>query len=373
VGVTRVADVTGFDRIGAPVAQAIRPQARSIAVAMGKGTTLAAARASAMMEAIEGSHAERVALPRLTRRFGDLHPSRGCLDAADLVAAEGARAAADAPVVCVEGEDLLSGRRFLTPLDTVETDYSRPPESRLFHASSNGLAAGSTPDEATLSALTELAERDALADWGRLAPQARAARRIDPSSIPESPAAAWIEAAARAGIGAALWDAANDLGAPVILCRFWAPGFPAPTLARPCFGAGCHPRREVALTRAVAEAAQARLVRILGARDDISETLYAPLSDAETLAGLMPQDRGGRPFDDAADWGDAPVEAQIAALLARFAACGVETALRVDLTRATVGVPVMRLVAPGLGAPVGHDRFAPGTRRRARSAGGWGA
>lgn len=42
-GVSRVADVTGLDRIGIPVAIAVRPLARSLSVSQGKGCTLEAA------------------------------------------------------------------------------------------------------------------------------------------------------------------------------------------------------------------------------------------------------------------------------------------------------------------------------------------
>ena len=58
VGITRVADVTGLDRIGIPVWQAVRPASRSLSVSQGKGATPAAARASAVMESIELWHAE---------------------------------------------------------------------------------------------------------------------------------------------------------------------------------------------------------------------------------------------------------------------------------------------------------------------------
>src|SRR5882724_3967893 len=59
MGITRVANVTGLDRIGVPVAMVYRPNARSIAVSPGKGLTLDAARCSGVMESIEGWHAER--------------------------------------------------------------------------------------------------------------------------------------------------------------------------------------------------------------------------------------------------------------------------------------------------------------------------
>ena len=58
MGITRVANVTGLDRVGVPVVTAVRPNARSLAVSQGKGLTLAAAKVSAIMEAAELYHAE---------------------------------------------------------------------------------------------------------------------------------------------------------------------------------------------------------------------------------------------------------------------------------------------------------------------------
>ena len=49
-GVTRVADITGLDHVGIPVALACRPNSRSLSVSQGKGLTLDAAKASALME-----------------------------------------------------------------------------------------------------------------------------------------------------------------------------------------------------------------------------------------------------------------------------------------------------------------------------------
>ena len=72
MGITRVAVLTGLDVIGIPVAAAVRPNSRSIAVHQGKGVTLAAAKASAVMEAVETFHAENVALPLRLAAFGEL-------------------------------------------------------------------------------------------------------------------------------------------------------------------------------------------------------------------------------------------------------------------------------------------------------------
>src|SRR5689334_3494323 len=63
MGITRLADLTGLDRIGLPVFAAIRPNSRSVATSQGKGLTHDAARAAALMEAAESWHAERIEGP----------------------------------------------------------------------------------------------------------------------------------------------------------------------------------------------------------------------------------------------------------------------------------------------------------------------
>ena len=58
LGVTRLSNITGLDSIGIPVVVACRPNSRGLATAQGKGIDLAAAKASALMEAVERQQAE---------------------------------------------------------------------------------------------------------------------------------------------------------------------------------------------------------------------------------------------------------------------------------------------------------------------------
>src|SRR5690242_4584285 len=60
LGITRLGDITGLDRIGIPVMQAVRPLSLSNSVAQGKGATAEAAALSAILEAAECCFAERV-------------------------------------------------------------------------------------------------------------------------------------------------------------------------------------------------------------------------------------------------------------------------------------------------------------------------
>src|SRR5262245_6391051 len=77
MGITRVASVTGLDRIGIPVVMVCRPNSRSIAVSQGKGLDLDAARASGLMESVESFHAETITSPLKLgtyRELGRTHP-----------------------------------------------------------------------------------------------------------------------------------------------------------------------------------------------------------------------------------------------------------------------------------------------------------
>ena len=62
MGITRIANVTGLDRIGLPVVMVTRPNSRSLAGAQGKGLDLDSAMASGVMESVESYHAERIEL-----------------------------------------------------------------------------------------------------------------------------------------------------------------------------------------------------------------------------------------------------------------------------------------------------------------------
>ena len=67
IGITRLGNVTGLDRIGIPVTVSVRPNSRSVSVSQGKGLGLSQALASALMEAIELFHAEEPAGAPLVR------------------------------------------------------------------------------------------------------------------------------------------------------------------------------------------------------------------------------------------------------------------------------------------------------------------
>ena len=135
--------------------------------------------------------------------------------------------------------------------------------------------------------------------------------------------------------------------------------------ADPEFGAGCHPRAEVAaLLRAILEALQARLTFIAGSRDDMGGTLYDP--------GAVPPPPGGRSL--AAGAGPSPMNSlhfrttrSPRARTSRSSwisstRAGLHEAAAVDLTRPEIGIPVLRVVVPGLEGPSDAPDYVPGRR-----------
>ena len=84
MGITRLGNITGLDRIGIPVAIAVRPNSRSVSVSQGKGLDLPQAMASALMEASEGFHAEELG-PVRRASYRDLARSANVVHADDTV------------------------------------------------------------------------------------------------------------------------------------------------------------------------------------------------------------------------------------------------------------------------------------------------
>ena len=64
-GITRVANISGLDNVDIPTYVAIRPYSKFFSTAQGKGITHDLAKISAMMESIEGWHAETMREPDL--------------------------------------------------------------------------------------------------------------------------------------------------------------------------------------------------------------------------------------------------------------------------------------------------------------------
>src|SRR5262249_56558547 len=130
-------------------------------------------------------------------------------------------------------------------------------------------------------------------------------------------------------------------------------------------GAGCHATAEIALLRGLTEAVQVRNTYVTGSRDDLRAEEYAAPERADrqhqlrlSMASAPMRGFGPAPnhcfdsFDEECRW-----------LLGRLAAAGYAQVLSIDLTKPEFGLPVVRVVIPGLEGPDDGD-YAPGLRAR---------
>ena len=370
LGITRLADVTGLDRIGLPVFQAVRPLSRSVSVSQGKGLSPDAARASALMEAVETWHAERIERPLRLARERDLARTARLIDTGSLPRVAGQVHDPGRPILWMEGEELGSGEPVWVPYEAVHTDYTlpQPAGSGCFLASTNGLASGNVREETVCHGLCELIERDVVGLWFRRPPEAQAASAVEPASVDDPACREALERCAAAGCRLVLWDIAGDIGVPAFLCLLLDEQDPH---GHGGLGSGCHPASEVALLRAVTEAVQVRMTYISGARDDLSAAEYTGgaraqrLRQAGRLAGRV---AGGLDFRSLPACAEPSFEGDLDRLSAQLAAAGLGPAVIVDLERPEIGVPVVRVLVPGLEGPDDHPSYTPGVRARRMAA-----
>ena len=214
-GITRVADLTGLDRVGLPVYAAYRPLSLCLVTSMGKGVTHAAARVSAAMEAIEKRAAERPAASMRRATLRELSEAQEVVvDVARLPRLRAEGLGRDVPILWVEGHELGSGRSCWVPHERVTTDYSAlaDPERDVFTATTTGLASGNTLPEATLHALCEAIERDARALWELSGHRQRDDLRLDLATVADRDCRAVLDRLDAAGVQAAVWDITSDVG-----------------------------------------------------------------------------------------------------------------------------------------------------------------
>jgi YcaO-like protein with predicted kinase domain len=343
-GLTRIADVTGLDCIGIPVVMVVRPNARSLSVSQGKGIDLASAHASGAMEALELYHAERVALPMWRRRWSELAVEKAvdpyCLPLRKEFTPE-------TPILWVQALEVISDTGYLVPCELVHADFTlpRPPGYGFFHMSSNGLASGNTFAEAILHALCELIERDALV----ACKEGSQTRRIELSSITDPLLQQTVERIQNSGCTLTVEDLTPATGVPIFRAVIMG-GYSSVVTKLPAGGLGCHPSPVWACMRAITEAAQSRLTRISGSRDDLTKDWFEIQSQAQTAVneeGISYQ------FPVNAGFLGEYVEQDLQWVIERLLQNNYKQILVVDLSQPEFSLPVVRVIVPGLRHPAG--------------------
>lgn len=344
-GVTRCADVTGLDRIGLPVYCAIRPGGRDVQVANGKGLSRAAAKVSALMEAIELFHADTPSLPFQRATLASLLRDRRRVVAPSLL--QGYRFSTffspDYLIDWIQAEDLFTREEVWLPASAVHLCTPR-----LYDLSSNGLASGNHVVEATLHGLYEVIERDAITNLcagGRLRFTRANSQIIAPDHVGDEVIRGLYEQLSRADV-------------KLVLIRVKSPSpvhtFMAVLLDRNPLsystganvGYGTHLSASVAAARAITEAAQSRLTYIHGAREDLKAAAYQPPRNYiyDFFDGL----EGRVPWEALGEFNGLSLLDDYELVLRGLAEAGYRQVYRVDLTHPEFKIPVTKIFICGM-------------------------
>ena len=369
MGITRVANVTGLDVIGIPVVMVCRPNARSLSVSQGKGLTLEAAKASGLMESIELYHAETITNPLKLASYRELARIHQVADVSALPRLSISGFHDHLRLLWIEGFELLRGAPVWVPHEMVHTNYTLPlpPGSGSFVSSSNGLASGNHLLEAINHGISEVIERDATTLFHLGGAAARRRSRVDLATVDDPGCRSVLEKYERAGVAVAVWETTSDVGVPSYFCSI-ADRSPDPVhRLYASSGMGCHPAREVALLRALTEAAQSRLTTIAGSRDDGGRGKYEHTRDAEVLRAVHAEMAEGGPtrsFHDAPTRAHETFDEDLRWMLGCLHAAGVPEVIVVDLTKGGAGFAVVRVIIPGLESVYDEPGYTPGPRGR---------
>ena len=367
-GVSRLAGVTGLDHIGVPVWTAIRPMGRSLSVTQGKGLTDTLAQVSALMEAIELFHAESLLPAGIARSIKLTAPDPSFVGVEALPIRSKGRLNFDSPVRWIETRSLVSDKSKWIPRELIDLDSTHAHDG-FFVASSNGLASGNSRTEAIFHGISEMVERDQTSHWVVVENLANgpSRRRLDltrglPASVERI-----VGMIKNAGLEVAVWHASITVEVPCFTCTI--ADMKGNTLyPQRAAGYGCHVSKEIALLRALTEAAQSRLTFISGARDDLfleqyendiridkwvnrawSETMQTP---AETiLYDDLPDFFNFNTFSEA-------VEFIVSCILQD----GITDVFVLDLTNDKIGIPVVYVSAPFAEYDVSSGICDPGLR-----------
>jgi YcaO-like protein with predicted kinase domain len=368
LGITRVANVTGLDCIGIPVVMVCRPNARSLSVSQGKGVDLDCARASGLMECAELYHAERIIQPLKLATWNELRFSHELIQVEALPRISVSNFTPDRSLLWIAGTDLFSGRALWLPYELVHTNYTLPlpSGSGCFVMSSNGLASGNHLLEAVSHGLCEVIERDASALFRFSDLDAQEARRVDLDSVVDPGCRSLLDQYVGADVSVGVWDMTSDVGVAAFRCVILDRGNNPFRRLGPIEGMGCHPVREVALSRALTEAAQGRLTLIAGSRDDNLRDRYQETQEVQLRerAHERLSQAGTRLFKLTPTQVHDTLEADVGAILAALRRAGIEQAVCVDLTKPEFGIPVVRVVVPGLETYHHVPGYLPGPRAR---------
>lgn len=358
-GITRLADITGLDKIGVPVVLCVRPNSKSISCSAGKGLTLSATTVSAAMEGIELHAAEELVPDIYFKTYSQITRLHDTIEWDHLPLSKHSLLHRDMPIDWVLGWDILSQREVAVPFSLVSmSNYRNPYDLKSFQTSSNGLASGNNILEACSSALFEIIERDSVTCF-RSKHHDPLAGVIDPVSIPYDTVTELLSMFSSADLCPIIRDCTSNLNIPTFEVQLFDKEDPD---AGSYGGYGCHLSAEIALIRAITEAAQSRTVTVAGSRDDFFRehfrmTKYLQGQMARTMMSAVPTgqlhnhvETSGECFEDDLHY-----------ILDTLVGAGIRQVVVIQLPTISSGLAIVKALVPGLEGPTIFG-YTPGIR-----------
>ena len=278
-GLSRIANITHLDVLGFPVYIGIRTGAKSLSVSAGKGMNHVDSIVSAAMEAIETHAAEFLDHNDYYSCCYEDLPSDNRLPFEFYPANTHSHFNNKTTITWLKLTGLITNKTFYYPAMLVTLDWASSPDSiGIFAMSSNGLASGLSKIDAILSGLYEVIERDAISCWQYFhAKHQFPYSSIIESTIPFLSTKLLIKRIKESSLDLVIIPLFSDFKIPIYQCLLLNSADAANAIS---IGYGCHHSDEIAINRAITEAAQGRAVAISGSRDDM---IYHSLSLSDSF------------------------------------------------------------------------------------------
>lgn len=383
IGVTRLADITGMDRLGIPNYSAVLPGTEDyIWVYSGKGMTHQHAKASALMESIErycslpSSNHDRVyirgTVQELTKSYDLIHPD-------DIIEPLNFQYQENMVMDFLQGFDLLADKDILIPAPLVLFRYSpfAPAVNPFAFHHTNGLASGNVLEEAVCHALCEVIERDAasiseiraraipfhilktienkLRQRGYVLSSIPANTFMDDYTIYRDVELLGVQLEGVQKLTSKFHDSDLPLLIKDITSDIGIPTFAASSIewishdyGYLAEGHGTHPDARIALLRAITEVSQTRAANIQGARDDLRKIRYGENNTDDKRAWQFISSDEKIGYNKITSFNNEDILDDIKLVLQNLKDVGIKTAAIVDLTNPSLGIPVVRAIVPGL-------------------------
>lgn len=367
IGVTMLSNITGLDRIGIPVVNAIRPLFNGMSVSHGKGITITAAMASAAMESVERYCAIVTNVPSFEMTYHELQKHYSVIPLEKLPISKNSLFSPQYPETWTIGWDIINQEKVAVPLGLVSMQRA-PYDLDSFQRSTNGLAAGFNMLEAISQALFEAIERDAVtcsyyASYGSGSPFLL--HPVNHEAIEFDNIQKLLTMIEGAGVIPLLFDCTVDTNVPTYECRLLDK---TDIDMSACKGWGASLDPQVAMSRAITEAVQARAIWLSGIREAFfqcemesmafsdTKKIYSNFKAAQASGKLAPvagnsEKMSGSSFQE-----------DIRRCVELLKKAGIDQIIVVDITEQELDLSVVRVICPGLEGVHELIYYSPGKR-----------